>query len=145
MPKVIERDAPKSENPLLTRVRQYVSLRSRISDLTKEQDSIKTELSNLVDTDGEPDEKGHLWIHLPEEVDGYTALQRQRKVSQYLDAGTAEKLLKDKGLFERCYEMQPVLKEDEVMACLYDGLLSEEEIDIMFPKKISYAFIPVKA
>jgi len=145
MPKVIEREAPKSENPLLKKVREYVGLRSRISDLTKQQDSIKTELSNLVDTEGEPDEKGHLWIQLPEEVDGYTALQRQRKVSQSLDAETAEKLLKDKGLFERCYIMEPVLKEDEVMACLYDGLLTEEEIDIMFPKRVSYAFIPVKA
>ena len=144
MPKVIEKDAPKIEDPFLAKVREFLGLRSRVEDLSARRDVLKSELSEIVDTDGEPDEKGSLYIQLPEEIDGYTALKRQRKVSQSLDAETAEKLLKDKGLFERCYIMEPVLKEDEVMACLYDGLLSEEEIDIMFPKRVSYAFVPVK-
>jgi hypothetical protein len=145
MPKVIEKDAPKIEDPFLSKVREFLGLRSRVADLTARQDELKKELSDVVDTDGEPDEKGSLYIQLPEEIDGYTALKRQRKVSQSLDADTAEKLLKEKGLFDRCYIMEPVLKEDEVMACLYDGLLSEEEIDIMFPKRVSYAFVPVKS
>jgi hypothetical protein len=145
MPKVITREAPKTEDPFLVKVREFLGLRNRVDDLTAQRDLLKAELSDIVDTDGEPDEKGSLYIQLPEEIDGYTALKRQRKVSQYLDSETAEKLLKDKGLFDRCYVMEPVLKEDEVMACLYDGLLSEEEIDIMFPKKVTFAFIPVKA
>ena len=40
--------------------------------------------------------------------------------------------------------MVPVLVESEVMACLYDGLLTEEEIDEMFPKSVSYAFYIVE-
>ena len=94
---------------------------------------------------GEPDEKGNLWLRLPHEVDGFTSLQRQRKVSQSLDEGTATELLKEKGLFDRCFVMMPVLKEDEVMACLYEGLITEEEVDKMFPKKVSYAFLTSKA
>lgn len=145
MPKVVHRDLPKIEDPFLAKVREFLGLRSRVEDLTAQRDALKSELSDIVDTDGEPDEKGSLYIQLPEEVDGYTALKRQRKVSQSLDADVAATLLKEKGLFDRCYVMEPVLKEDEVMACLYDGLLSEEEIDIMFPKRVSYAFVPVKA
>ncbi len=30
------------------------------------------------------------------------------------------------------------------MAAHYEGLISEAEIDAMFPKKITYAFVPVK-
>jgi hypothetical protein len=41
--------------------------------------------------------------------------------------------------------MVPMLDESEVMACLYEGLLTEEEIDSMFPKSVSYAFIPSKS
>jgi hypothetical protein len=41
--------------------------------------------------------------------------------------------------------MVPMLDEAEVMACLYEGLLTEEEIDEMFPKKVSYAFLTSKA
>jgi len=145
MPKVIEKEAPKAGNPIVAKVRKYVSLRGRIEDLSKEQSSLKAELSDLVDSDGTPDEKGHIWYSLPEEVDGYISLQRQRRVSQKLDETEASKILGEKGLSERCYKMVPVLDESEVMACLYDGLLTEDEIDTMFPKSVSYAFIPSKS
>ncbi len=144
MPIVIERENPKPEPTIMTKVRSFVSLKRRIDDLTKEQSVIQAELSNLVDEEGEPDEKGHLWIHLPDEVDGYTSLQRQRRVTQKLDEDEASTILNNKGLTERCYKMVPVLDEAEVMACLYEGLLTEEEIDEMFPKSISWAFIPSK-
>jgi hypothetical protein len=144
MPNVIEREDPKDPG-FMTKVVDFITLKRRIDDMTKEQSSIKADLSELVDTVGEPDEKGHLWLRLPHEVDGYTSLQRQRKVSQSLDEDAAESLLKEKGLYERCYVQQPVLKEDEVMACLYEGLITEEEIDKMFPKKVSWAFLVSKA
>jgi hypothetical protein len=145
MPNVIERNLPSEGNPIVSKVRKYVNLRSRIEDLTKEQSSLKTELSDLVDKEGTPDEKGHLWYSLPEEVDGYQSLQRQRRVTQKLDEAEASSILTSKGLKERCYKMVPVLDESEVMACLYEGLLTEEEIDSMFPKSVSYAFIPSKS
>lgn len=144
MPNVIERQDPQDPG-FMPKVSQFISLRSRIDDLSKERDSIKADLSELVDDIGEPDEKGNLWLRLPHEVDGFTSLQRQRKVSQSLDEGTATELLKEKGLFDRCFVMMPVLKEDEVMACLYEGLITEEEVDKMFPKKVSYAFLTSKA
>ena len=145
MPKVIQNDAPKLEDSLVSKVRKFVSLKARIDDMTKEQSLIKKELSDLVDAEGTPDEKGHLWLPLPEDVDGYVSLQRQRKVSQKLDEETARKILKSKGLTDRCYKMVPVLDESEVMSCLYEDLLTEEEIDSMFPKAVSYAFIPSKS
>ena len=124
---------------------EFIELRRRIEDLTKQKAAIQSQLSDLVDEVGEPDEKGHIWLRLPQEVGGYTALQRQRKVSQSLDEDVAEELLKSKGLFDRCYAMRPVLKEDEVMAAHFEGLITEEEIDKMFPQKVSYAFIVSKA
>ena len=143
MPTVIERPDPQDPG-YMPQVSEFISLRSRIDDMSKQRDSIKTELSELVDTIGEPDEKGNLWLRLPHEVDGFASLQRQRKVSQSLDEDAATALLKEKGLFERCFVMMPVLKEDEVMACLYEGLITEEEVDKMFPKKVSYAFLTSK-
>ena len=145
MPKVVERNLAGKENPLIKKVRTYISLKGKIDDLTKEQSAIKTELSALVDSEGTPDEKGHIWYSLPEEVDGYVSLQRQRRVSQRLDEEVAERILKEKGLSDRCYKMVPVLDESEVMACLYEELLTEEEIDSMFPKSVSYAFMPSKS
>ena len=144
MPQVIEKENPKDPG-FMTKVVEFITLRRRIDDMTKQQSTIKSELSELVETEGEPDEKGNLWLRLPHEVDGFTALQRQRKVSQSLDEDVAIELLKSKGLYDRCYTMMPILKEDEVMACLYEGLLSEEEVDSMFPKKVTWAFLTSKA
>jgi len=144
MPKVIQKEDPKPVNELTKKVSDYVTTKRRIDDLSKENNKIKAELSELVDTDGEPDEKGHLWYPLPESVGGVTALKRQRRVVQSLDEAVAEKTLKEKGIYDRCYKMVPTLDESEVMACLYDGLLNEEEIDAMFPKSVSYAFYIVE-
>lgn len=144
MPEIIPPER-KPEEGLIAKVRKFVVLKRQIEDLTKEQTVIKTYLSNLVDEEGEEDDKGHRWISLEQEVDGYKSLQRQRKVSQSLDEDAAMKLLTEKGLTERCYVLLPVLKEDEVMACLYEGLLTEDEVDTMFPKKITWAFIPSKS
>jgi hypothetical protein len=144
MPKVIEKEDPKPINPLLAKVADYVTIKRNIDDMSKQQNRIKSELSELVDTDGEPDEKGHLIYELPEKVFGVTALKRQRRVSQSLNESIAEDILKKKDIYNRCYKMVPVLDESEVMACLYDGLLTEEEIDEMFPKTVSYAFYIVE-
>lgn len=143
MPNVIHKELP-DENGLVNKVRRYLTLKNRIDDLSKEQSNLKTELSSLVDTEGTPDEKGHLWLSLPEDVDGITSLQRQRRVSQKLDEEAAERILKKKGLADRCYKMVPVVDESEIMSCLYEELLTEEEIDTMFPKSVSYAFLPSK-
>jgi hypothetical protein len=144
MPKVIQKEDPKPINPLLAKVAEYVTVKRRIDDMSKEQNKIKAELSEVVDVDGEPDEKGHLIYNLPETVAGVTALKRQRRVSQSLDQTVAEDILKKKKIYDRCFKMIPVLDEAEVMACLYDGILTEEEIDEMFPKSVSYAFYIVE-
>lgn len=144
MPNIIPPDK-KPVSPILSKVQQFITIKRQIEDLTKEQTQIKTFLSDLVDKEGEPDDKGHLWYPLEEEVDGYRSLQRQRKVSQSLDPEEASRILNEKGLADRCYSMQPVLNEDQVMSCLYEGKLTEEDIDKMFPKKITWAFIPSKS
>ena len=97
MPNIIPPDkAPVSS--VLSKVQQFIAIKRQVDDLTKEQSQLKTFLSDLVDQEGEPDDKGHLWYPLEQEVDGYRSLQRQRKVSQSLDVDEAARILKEKGL-----------------------------------------------
>lgn len=133
-----------TENPLIEKFRNFVSLKSRIDSLSKEQNKIKEELTEYVMENGQEDDRGHIRVDLPEEVDGYTAIQRQRRVSQGLDMDAAILILTKKGLAERCIKSIPTVAEDEVMAALYEGKLTEQDIDAMFPKKITWAFVPTK-
>ena len=135
---------PKETPELVKKFRAYIRSKKTIDDLTKDVNVLKSDLADAVDSQGEADDRGHVWLPLPEVVDGYASLQRQRRVSQRLDEETAEQILKDKNLYDRCYEKVPVLNENEVMSCLYEGLLTEEEVDKMFPKSISWALIPIK-
>lgn len=145
MAEVIPPDrSPVEDTSMLGKVKKFLTLKRRIDDLVKEQSVLKTDLSQFVDEFGEYDAKGHRIFELPEEVDGYVSLQRQRRVSQRLDADEAERILKDKKLTDRCYKLMPVLDEDAVMSCFYEGLLTEEDIDTMFPKTETWAFVPLK-
>lgn len=130
---------------ILVTVKQYMNLKRRIDDLTKEQIVLKGELSDIVDKEGEPDDKGHIWLQLPDEVEGVSSLKRERRVSQSLDMDAAILILTQKGLAERCIKPVPTIAEDEVMAALYEGKLTEEDVDTMFPKKITWAFITSKS
>ncbi len=48
-------------------------------------------------------------------------------------------LIEEKGLRDRLIKTVEVVDEDELMAALYDGTLTEEEVDEMFPAKIVWA------
>lgn len=134
----------KTENPLVTKFRDFISLKSRIDGLTKQQNVLKEELNQYVIENGEEDERGHVSVALPSEVEGYTSIKRQRRVTQGLDIDAAILILTKKGLAERCIKAVPTVAEDEVMAALYEGKLTEQDIDTMFPKKITWAFVPTK-
>jgi len=53
----------------------------------------------------------------------------------------AEDLIEKKGLTDRLYKTVRIVDEDELMAALYEGLLTEEEVDEMFPAKVVWALM----
>jgi hypothetical protein len=144
MPKIIEPEASRFDDPTVADFKAFVGLKRQIDDLTKMQNEIKTRLVEAVEKYGDTDDKGHIWYDVPDAVDGYKGMQRQRRVSQKLDIDAALKLLDGTPLADRCLKMVPSLDEDEVMACMYEGLLTEEDVDTMYPKTVTWAFIPVK-
>jgi hypothetical protein len=125
-------------------VQQNVLLKSKIDELTAIQSGVKKSLKGIIEEAGVVDDRGHIVIELPHEVDGITKVMQQRRVSKSLDEDVAEALLSKKGIAERCIKMVPVLDEDEIMKAYYEGVISEEDIDTMFPSKVSYALVMTK-
>jgi hypothetical protein len=131
-------------NSLMAQVREFIGFKKRIDDLTKQQSVIKAELMDVVEQEGIEDDKGHFWLELPEEVDGYVSLQRQRRATQKINPEVALHLLKARGLADRCIKTIEVVDEDEIMACLYEDLLSEKDMDDMLTRTVTWAFVPSK-
>lgn len=147
MPKVVGKDLPTlgelNGSDVSTKYKEFVHLKRNIDDLTKRADMLKKDLSEFVEENGQEDDKGHKWFNM-DEVPGYTGMQRQRRVSQKIDEEACHNILKDKGLAARCFELKPVLDQEEVLKCMYEGLITEEEFDEMFPKTVTTAFVLIK-
>jgi hypothetical protein len=123
-------------NTVKQTVKQYLNIKSEIDLLVDRSNELKTRLKADVEALGKTDERGHIVLEIDD-----VKLTNQRKVSNPLDMDIAERLLKERNIYDKCIKMVPVLQENEILACVYTGELSENDIDEMFPKKISYAFI----
>jgi hypothetical protein len=123
-------------NTVKQTVKQYLSLKSEIDLLVDRSTELKKRLTADVEELGKTDDRGHVVLELDD-----IKLTKQRKVTKNLDMDIAEKLLKEKNIYEKCVKMVPVLQENEILACVYTDELSESDIDEMFPSKISYAFL----
>lgn len=129
---------------LTVMLREYTALKQQKDLIEERLKQRRDQLSSIVEQDGETDDKGHLILNLPEPVDGFRRLVRQRRVKRQLDEHVAERILEGKDLSGRCYRLVSVLDEDAVMQCLFEGLLTETDIDRMFPTTITWAFLPTK-
>lgn len=122
-------------------VRQNSVLKARLDELNGIQSQVKKDLTEAVKELGEADDKGHIVVDLGDDVSGVSKVMRQRRVSKVLDIDAAEELLKERGLHEECIKMIPVLDEDAIMAAYYDNKITEEDIDKMFPAKVTWALV----
>jgi len=66
---------------------------------------------------------------------------KQRRVSKNLDMDVAEDILTKKGIRDKCIKMVPQIDEAAIMAAFYEVYLTEDDIDTMFPAKVTYAFL----
>jgi ribosome-interacting GTPase 1 len=122
---------------LTNEAKQYIALKEQIAFLQDRQKEIKSRLTDAVKELGEVDGRGHITL----ELEGGIKLTNQRRESRSLDEDYAVNLLKEKGIYEECIKVVEVLQEDSIMAAVYKGQLTEEDVDTMFPTKVTYAFL----
>lgn len=115
-------------------------LKDELDMVTKRQNEIKQRLIEVVDA-VEADDRGHRILTIEDATLGDVTLTRQRRVIKSLNMEVAEDILTKKGIKDQCIKMVPMIDEAEIMAAFYENYLTEEDIDAMFPSKISYAFL----
>jgi hypothetical protein len=126
---------------LTSYVRQNSAIKTEVDLLTARQKDVKTSILQGLDELAEEDERGHLVVDINDTLSGISKVVKQRRVTKSLDEQVAEQILDSKGLKERCFVMIPVLNEAEIMAAFYEGLLTEEDIDSMFPARVTWALV----
>jgi uncharacterized protein YebE (UPF0316 family) len=131
----------REEDPLIKDAREYSFLKQQIDFLEKQQKEVRERLFTTLDEMGEIDDKGNVIVELPEEVNGFGAVVKQRRVSRKIDELAADEIITEKGMEEQLYKTIRVVDEDALMAALYNDELTEAEIDLMYPQKIVWALV----
>jgi len=129
------------ETDFIARIKKYSFLKSQLDYLEKEQKALRAELFEVLDGQGEVDDKGNIIVQLPEEVDGFTNVIKQRRVTRKIAEERAFEIIEEKGLRDSLIVTKEVVDEDALMAALYNDELTEEEIDEMYPANIVWALV----
>jgi len=146
MVKIIEEEGTRFENPdsLVAQVREYAKVKSSIEVMEGRSKELREKLFDAIETLGFEDDKGNIQLELESEVEGIVRLEKQRRVSRKIDEGVAEGIISKHGLEDELYKTIRVVDEDALMAAMYQGKLTEEEVDEMFPSKVVWALMPRK-
>lgn len=133
-------------------IRQMATLKKESEMLAERMSDVKSVLTAAVENFGETDGRGHINLEVGDASVGIASLQLQRRSTPQENIEAIERILKgrvnpinNQPLWDNCIKYVPVVQEDEVMKASFDGLLTEEDIAEMYPRKISYAFFMNKA
>jgi hypothetical protein len=136
-----------ASSAIVGKLLQFLALKDEVKVTSERLDALKKVLTKHVVDNGETDDKGHRNFILPTPLEygekSYTGFQQQRRVSQSFDTDVAEKVLKDKGLWDRAVVMVPEIDQNEVMVLNQEGLLTDDELDSMFAERETFAFRPI--
>ena len=127
--------------PLRKEVQQYVFLKEEVTAIEARVGTLRKRILAAVEELGEANEKGSIVLPIDDNVSNTANVVKQRRVSKAFDEDKANDLLKEKGLFETVTKTITVLDQDAVMAAYYDGKLTDEDIESMFPEKVTWALI----
>lgn len=147
MAKAAEEDGIRFSNPddLDAQVREYVQLKSTLDVLELRQKELREKLFEKIEEIGFEDDKGNIILELDSPVGEVVRLEKQRRVTRKLDETKADEIIESKpGLGLEVYEMVRVINEDALMAAHYEGTISEDELDEMFPSKVVWALTTKK-
>ena len=146
MAKIIEEESrlPQDPEDFQAQAREYVLLKKSLEALEARQKELREKLFEKLDLEGQEDSSGNVFIELSNEIEGIRVLEKQRRTSRKLDENIAEAMIMEKGLEETLYKTIRVIDEDAIMAAHYNDQLTEDEIDQMFPSKVTWALMTKK-
>jgi hypothetical protein len=86
----------------------------------------------------------HRTISFPQVIRGHSRFVRQAKVTTAVDTTKAEAVARQKDIYDRLFKPVPTLDQDAVMVAVLEGLITDEELAEIFPKKTIFAFVAEK-
>ena len=148
MVKIIESDEKISfsdPDNFETQVREYARLKATLEMLESRQKELRESIFSALEERGVEDDRGNLVIELPESIEGVARVEKQRRVSRKVNEAVAEEIIAEHNLEDKLYTTIRVIDQDAIMSALYEGTLSEDEVDRMYPPTVTWALRTLKS
>jgi hypothetical protein len=126
-------------------VKEYLYVKKNIEQMDARSKELRDKLFSRLDESGYEDDKGNVQLELDSSIDGVVRLEKQRRVTRKLNEPKADEILTELGLKDEIFVMTPVLDEDKLMAAFYEGKITEEQLDEMFPANVVWALRTLKS
>ncbi len=121
-------------------VTEYVHLRGQEKDIAARKSVLRENIMKHIVEKGEYDSDGNLFIELPKGLDA-SLIKNQRRSSRGVDNDAAMEILEALGVKDEAFVLVPELDTDYVWKLKFEGKLSDDDLDRIFPVKESFALI----
>jgi len=132
------------EDDFLAQAKEYVFIKKQLDYFEAKQKEFKEKIFARLDAVGEADSEGHITLEFGDAIDGVTSFKKQRRVGRKINQERAEEIIKEKGLEKELCKTVQVIDEDALAAAMYSDLLTELEVDEMYPEVITWALVMSK-
>jgi hypothetical protein len=127
--------------------RSFLKKKVLVDALSEEMKVDRDKLMAFLDDLGEEDTNGSLAVSFPVPIEGYVGIQKQRRVSRKLVSFDVVKArLAALGLDSRVVKTvtTDVIDEEELLQAHWEGLISEDDLDALYPASVTWALTPQK-
>jgi hypothetical protein len=131
----------------LRQAREMVLTQEQRVRTAKREAELKGVLMKTLEYFGDPsgDSGQHRYLKFPRPIRGIAGFIRQTKVGIEVDETKAEAIARQRGIYDRLFKPVMQLDDSAVLVALEEGLLTETDVEEIFKRKVTYAFIAEKA
>lgn len=129
---------------LEAQVREYAMIQETEKQVAARKAELKEKLFATLDLDGVEDETGSKVIEFGTPINGVIRLIKQRRVSRKLNEDLADEVIATKELEDEVYRYVKTIDEDALMAAMYEGKITENDLDTIYPITVTWALTPKK-
>lgn len=122
-----------------SQITEYIRLVATIDGMDERRKELREKIFAYLEEEGLEDEKGNLQLPLETPIDGVLRIEKSGRRTRKLDEDKASEIIEAAGIADDVYKMVRVIDEDALMASYYDGKVTEEQIDEMFPVTVTWA------
>lgn len=146
MVNIIPEETPRFSNPddINAQIREFVLLKASLAHMETRSKELRDKIFEHLDNNGEVESTGSINLYLDEEIDGITRIEKQRRTTRKIDELKADDIIAEAGIGDEVYEMKRVINEDALMNAMWEGRITEAQLDEMFPATVTWALRTLK-